>query len=67
MEIVNHIRKILDAMEINAKGNNNFSIKIIRTKIAEGKSYIFTKKYGKSKKKDSNLFFSIFHVIPFSD
>ena len=54
-------------MEINAKGNNNFSIKIKRKKIAEGKSYIFTKKYGKSKKKDSNLFFSIFHVIPFSD
>ena len=38
MGIVNHIRKILDAMEINAKGNNNFSIKMISTKTAEGKT-----------------------------
>ena len=29
MEIVHHRRKMLDAMESNAKGNDNFTIKVI--------------------------------------
>ena len=40
MEIVNHRRKILDAMESNAEGNDNFAIKVISRENAEGKSYI---------------------------
>ena len=36
MEIVNHRRKVLDAMESNAKGNKNFVIKVIKSK-SEGK------------------------------
>ena len=41
MEIVNHRWEILDAMESNAKGNDNFSIKVISIENIEGKSYIF--------------------------
>ena len=33
MEIVNHRRKMLDAMESNAKGNDNFTIKVIARKM----------------------------------
>ena len=40
MEIVNHRRKMLDAMGSNAKGNNNFSIKVISAENVDGKSYI---------------------------
>ena len=43
MEIVNHRRKMLDAMESNAKGKDNFAIKIISMENVEGKSYIFFK------------------------
>ena len=32
---------MLDAMESNAKGNDNFSTKVISTEKVEGKSYIF--------------------------
>ena len=32
---------MLDAMESNAKGNDNFSTKVISTENIEGKSYIF--------------------------
>ena len=41
MEIVDHRRKMLDAMESNAKRNDNFAIKVISTDNVEGKSYIF--------------------------
>ena len=60
MEIVNHRRKMLDAMESNAKGNDNFAIKVISTENVQGENYSFLKKYGRSKKKQSNLF------LPFS-
>ena len=56
MEIVNHRRKMLDAMESNAKGKDNFAIKIISMENVEGKSYIFLSNV-RSKKKESNLFF----------
>ena len=39
MEIVNHRRKMLDAMESNAKGKDNFAIKIISMENVERKSY----------------------------
>ena len=32
---------MLDAMESDAKGNDNFSTKVISTENVEGKSYIF--------------------------
>ena len=41
MKIVNHRRKTWDAMEINAKGNDNFAIKVISTENKEGKSSHF--------------------------
>ena len=37
MEIVNHRRKMLDAVGSNVKGNNNFSIKVISTENVDGK------------------------------
>ena len=37
MEIVNHRRKVLEAMESNAKGNKNFVIKVISMENIEGK------------------------------
>ena len=43
-------------MESNAKGKDNFAIKIISMENVEGKSYIFLNNV-RSKKKESNLFF----------
>ena len=40
MEIVNHRRKMLDAMESNFKGNDNFAIKVVSAEKLEGKSSI---------------------------
>ena len=40
MEIVNPRRKMLDAMESNAKGNDNFAIKLISTENIERKRSI---------------------------
>ena len=51
---------MFDAMESNAKGNDNFAIKVISTENVEGENYSFKKIYGRSKKKQSNLF------LPFS-
>ena len=48
MEIVNQRQKMLNAMESNAKGNDNFAAKMISTENVE-------KKCGRSKKKESNL------------
>ena len=53
MEIVNHTRKMLDAMESNAKGNDNFATKVISMENVE--------KMWKSKKKELNL--PLFQVI----
>ena len=53
MEIVNQTRKMLDAMESNAKGNDNFATKVISMENVE--------KMWKSKKKELNLL--LFQVI----
>ena len=66
MEIVRNRRKMLDAMESNAKGNDNFAIKVISTTNVEGKSYIFKIKYERSKKKESNLFFIFCKLLPWA-
>ena len=42
MEIVNHRRKMLDAMENNAKVNDNFAIKVISTENVEEIKLIFS-------------------------
>ena len=55
MEIVNHRCKMLDAMERNAEGNDNFAIKVISTR-----------KHGRSKKKKSNLFFPFSKLLPWA-
>ena len=41
MEIANHKRKMLDAIEGNAKGTDSFVIKVISAVNIDGKSYIF--------------------------
>ena len=41
MKVVNHRPKILDATESNAKGNDNFPIKVISTENGERRSSIF--------------------------
>ena len=53
MEIVNQTRKMLDAMESNAKENDNFATKVISMENVE--------KMWKSKKKELNLL--LFQVI----
>ena len=53
---------MLDAMESNAKGKDNFAIKIISMENVEGKNYIF-KNNIRSKKKESNLFFPFFKLL----
>ena len=58
MEIVHQRRKMLDAMESNPKGNDNFATKLIRTENVE-------KKCKTSQKEESNLF--IFQVINLGD
>ena len=57
MEIVNHRRKMLDAMESNTKENNNFTIKVISTENLDGKSYIFLKKMEEIRRKNQTYFF----------
>ena len=57
MEIVNQRRKMLDAMENNAKGNDNFATKVISMENVEKK--------WRSKKKESILF--LFQVINLDD
>ena len=51
MEIVHQRRKMLDAMESNSKGNENFATKLISTENVE-------KKCKTSRKEKSNLFLS---------
>ena len=66
MEIANHKRKMLDAIEGNAKGNDSFVIKVISAVNIDGKSYIFLKKYGRNKKKESNLFIPFSNLLPWT-
>ena len=40
MEVVNCRQKMLDAMESNAKENDNFALKVISTENVEGKNSI---------------------------
>ena len=55
---------MLDDMGSNAKGNDNFVIKVISMENVDGKSYIFLKKYRISKNKESNLFFLFSKLLP---
>ena len=50
MEIFNHRQKLLDALEINAKKNDNFAIEVISTESVDGSScyLIGEKDQGKS-------------------
>ena len=57
MEIVDHRRKMLDAMESNAKRNDNFAIKLISTDNVEGKSYIFFFKNMEDVKRKNQTYF----------
>ena len=54
MEIVHQRQKLLDAMERNSKGNDNFATKVISTENVE-------KKCKRSKKEESDLF--LFQVL----
>ena len=58
MEIFNQRRKMLDATESNAKGNDNFATKVISTENVE-------KKCKRSKKEETNSF--LFQVINLGD
>ena len=57
MEIVDHRRKMLDAMESNAKGNDNFAIKVISTENVDGKSYIFLKRNMEEVRRKNQTYF----------
>ena len=43
MEIVHHRQEILNAMESNASGNNNFVIKVISKENVKGKAPLLKK------------------------
>ena len=57
MESVNHRRKMFDAMESNAKGNDNFAIKVISTENVDGKSYIFLKRNMEEVRRKNQTYF----------
>ena len=57
MEIVDYRRKMLDAMESNAKGNDNFAIKVISTENVDGKSYIFLKRNMEEVRRKNQTYF----------
>ena len=48
---------MLDAIESNAKGNDNFAIKVISTENVEGKSYIFFKKNMEEVRRKNQTYF----------
>ena len=50
MGIVNHRRQMLDPMESNAKGNDNFAAKVINTKTLERNSSL-KRKVGEVRRK----------------
>ena len=56
MEIVNDRWKMLDAMESNAKGNDNFAIKVIIIENVKGKSSIKKNRKGVRRKSQTYLF-----------
>ena len=58
MKVVHHRPKILDAMESNAKENDNFPIKVISTENGERRSSIFQKNMEEVKIKYPTYFFS---------
>ena len=60
MEIVNHRRKMLDAMKSNAKGNDNFAVKVISAENVDGKTYIFKKNMEEVRRKNQTYFFHFF-------
>ena len=64
MEIVKQRRKILDAMDSNAKGNDNFifAIKLISTKDLQGKSSSFKRSVEEVRRKNQTYIFS--KVLP---
>ena len=48
---------MLDAMESNAKGNDNFAIKVISTENVDGKSYIFLKRNMEEVRRKNQTYF----------
>ena len=68
MEIVNRRRKMLDAMESNANGNDNFSVKVISTENVEGKSSIKKKKKNREevRRKNQTYLFPFFKLLPWT-
>ena len=69
MEIVNRRRKMLDAMESNANGNDNFSVKVISTENVEGKSSIKKKKKKNReevRRKNQTYLFPFFKLLPWT-
>ena len=67
MEIINHRRKMLDAMESNANGNVNFAMKVISMENVEDKNSTFKKNMEEVRRKNHICFFSIFQVITLGD
>ena len=55
---------MLDAMESNAKGNDNFAIKVRGMENVEGKSSIFKKNVEEVRRKNQTF---LFQVITLSD
>ena len=64
MEIVNQRRKVLDAMETNAKGNDNFAIKVISSENVEGKSSIKKKNREEVRRKSQTYLFLFSKLLP---
>ena len=58
MEIVNHRRKMLDAMESNAKKNDNFAMKVLSTDNVDGKLYL-KKNKEEVRRKNQTYFFHL--------
>ena len=66
MEVVNHRRKMLDAMESNAKGNDNFAIKLISTENVEGKSSIKKNNEEEVRRKSQTCLFPFSKLLPWT-
>lgn len=61
LQMINHRRHMLDAIEINAKLNNSFATKAISTENVEGKKSSL-KKGVRSKTKELSQIFFVFKV-----
>ena len=55
---------MLNAMESNAKGNDNFTIKVISKKSVEGKSSTFKKNVEEVRRKNQTNFFPLSKLLP---